>query len=66
MGAQVHFPNYLAVIREEEGAALRHLGPSFQNLSHGDCVFTYNSEGGGKQAEKEKKRNTPSFHLPLI
>lgn len=58
MGAQAHFPELLSCNQRGRGNRPCHLGPSFQNLSHGDCVFTYSSKGGGKQEEtgKERKR----------
>lgn len=65
MGAQVHFPELLSCNQRGRGNRSCHLGPSFQNLSHGDCVFTHSYKGGGKQEGKlkEKKRTLSAYYL---
>lgn len=47
------FLNYLTVTRRRL-TTLCHLGPSFRNLSHGDCMFTYDSKENQRKAYKKE------------
>ena len=58
------FLNYLTVTREGDWATLRHLAPSFRNVSHGDCMFTYYSKENKRK--DYKKGNASTFALPLV